>query len=108
VHAKLSSIAYEKDFAKKKREARRHGYDIDEELSTDNHTVFRHRKSGTGVIAYRGTDPTNMDDLAADKDIAVGKREHKRFRDALKVAKDAQRKYKNIEGILPKAKFLNF
>lgn len=96
-HAKLSSLAYEKDLAKKKREARRLGYDLDEELSTDNHSVFKHRQSGKGIIAYRGTDPKNTDDLLADKDIALGQRNHKRFNEALHVGKRAQKKYKELE-----------
>lgn len=96
-HAKLSSLAYEKDFDKKKKAARKLGYDIDEELTTDNHTVFKHRKSGKGIVAYRGTDPSNMDDLAADADIAKGKRDHKRFRDALEVARKAKKKYGDLE-----------
>ena len=50
-----------------KRDARKLGNDVDEELSSDNHKVFKHRQSGKGVIAYRGTDPSNYDDLYADK-----------------------------------------
>lgn len=97
IYAKLSSLAYEKDREKLKKEARKLGYDIDEELSTANHIVFKNRKTGKAVVAYRGTDPTNVDDLLADKDIAGGKREHRRFNEALHVAKKAQEKYKDIE-----------
>ncbi len=97
MYAKLSSMAYEKDINKLKKDARKLGYDVDEELSTDNHKVFKHRKSGKGVIAYRGTDPSNYDDLYADKDISMGKREHKRFNEALHAAKRAQGKYSDLE-----------
>jgi hypothetical protein len=96
-YARLSSLAYEKDRGKLQKEARKMGYDIDEELSSNNHTVFKHRQTGKAVISYRGTEPTNLDDLAADKDIAYGKREHSRFNEALHVAKKAQQKYKDIE-----------
>ena len=96
-YAHLSSLAYEKDASKKIKASRKLGYDVDSELSTDNHTVFKHRKSGKAVISYRGTDPSNFDDLAADADIFAGKRDHKRFRDALQVAKAAQKKYPQLE-----------
>lgn len=96
-YAKLSSLAYEQDAGKLKKNARKLGYDIDEELSSANHTVFRNRKTGKAVIAYRGTNPSNRDDLAADYDIARGKREHQRFNEALHVAKKTQAKYKDVE-----------
>lgn len=93
INAKLSALAYEKDPAKLRRAARKLGFDVDDELSTANHTVFKNRKTGSVTISYRGTDPSNVDDLLADKDIALGKRDHQRFKDALHVAKQTQKKY---------------
>lgn len=96
-HAQLSMLAYEMDMGKKKSVARKLGYDVDDELTTANHTVYKHRQSGRGIVSYRGTDPSNADDLMADADIIQGKRDHKRFRDSLDVAKKAQKKYKELE-----------
>jgi hypothetical protein len=90
VYANLSSLAYEQDSSKK---ARRLGYSVDRELSNENHTVFVDRKTKQVVISYRGTNPKNIDDLAADADIARGKREHSRFRQAVEVADRASKKY---------------
>lgn len=97
MYAKLSSMAYEKDREKLRKDARKLGYDVDDELTTDNHKVFKHRQTGKAVIAYRGTDPSNRDDLWADADIMQGKRNHRRFNEALHVAKKAQGKYKDLE-----------
>lgn len=90
---KLANLAYEKDLAKKEHEARLLGYDIDKELSTYNHTVFVNRRNKKATIAYRGTDPSNPDDLAADYAIANGTRFHPRFNEALHVAKRSIDKY---------------
>jgi hypothetical protein len=47
------------------------GYKVDEELSNDIGVVLE-RPDGTGIIAYRGTDPTNPYDLTADALILLG------------------------------------
>ena len=47
------------------------GYKIDTQLSNDMGIVIE-RPDGTGIVAYRGTDPTNIYDLTADALIALG------------------------------------
>jgi hypothetical protein len=41
------------------------GYTLDRELSDENHIVVQ-RPDGSAIVAYRGTDPTNPNDLMAD------------------------------------------
>lgn len=91
--AKFSTLAYETDDILLSKSARKLGYDIDTELSTANHKVFINRRTGNVVIAYRGTNPKNMDDIAAGVDIAKGQRTHKRFQEALEAAEKARKKY---------------
>jgi len=47
------------------------GYTIDQQLSNDMGVVIE-RPDGTAIVAYRGTDPTNIYDLTADALIALG------------------------------------
>ena len=47
------------------------GYTIDTQLSNDMGIVVQ-RPDGTAIVAYRGTDPTNIYDLTADALIALG------------------------------------
>lgn len=47
------------------------GYEIDDELSTLNHVVIK-RPDETAILAYRGTDPSNPNDLFADAIILGG------------------------------------
>ena len=41
------------------------GYNLDTELSDENHIVVE-RPDGSAIVAYRGTDPTNPNDLMSD------------------------------------------
>ena len=41
------------------------GYNLDTELSNENHVVIE-RPDGSAIVAYRGTDPTNINDLMSD------------------------------------------
>ncbi len=91
--ANLSQLAYEPDVYQKLRTARELGYDYDTDLSTYNQSVFRHRGTKQTVLAFRGTNPMNMDDLAADLHIAMGSRGHNRFREAEQIAKKVEAKY---------------
>jgi hypothetical protein len=47
------------------------GYTIDQQLSNDMGIVVQ-RPDGTAIVAYRGTDPTNIYDLTSDALIALG------------------------------------
>jgi hypothetical protein len=79
------------------------GYKIDEELSNDIGVVLE-RPDGTGILAYRGTDPTNPYDLTADALILLGynKTEGKsipgsRFDNAETLYKSASEKYPFVD-----------
>lgn len=50
-YALMSQKAY-----KRGKDRQIQGYDIDEELSSDDRTVYKHRDSNEVVISYRGTD----------------------------------------------------
>lgn len=69
------------------------GYEMDMELSDDNAKVFHNSRNGGTVIAYRGTRPTNTDDLSADFEILKGSRKHHRFDEAVDLANRVRRKY---------------
>ena len=48
------------------------GYTLDTELSNENHVVIE-RPDGSAILGYRGTDPTNLNDLMSDVLILGGK-----------------------------------
>lgn len=89
----FSSYAYEKSHDRRNELASKHGWQHDSALSGDDHAVFH--KAGKAVVAYRGTDPSNSDDLKADLAIAGGHRKHKRFDDGLNASQAAIDKYGN-------------
>lgn len=93
-HAQLSKAAYGDESGVPSH------YRKDLELSTSNHSVYHNTKTNKAVIAYRGTDPNNRDDLATDALLAMGVAgSSARFKGAVEVAKRAQRKYgaNNVE-----------
>jgi hypothetical protein len=92
-NAQLSKLAYELDLNQRIIKAAELGYQVDKDLSTENHTVFFDPYTKKTVVAYRGTIPTKVDDLLADVDIAKGNRKHQRFADALEVAQRTNKKY---------------
>lgn len=94
VDAHLSKHAYERDYDKVDREIKKYGRKVDREASNANATVYVDERTGEPTIAFRGTVPTNMEDLAADAHIAIGSRKHKRFREAEELADKVEKKYK--------------
>jgi hypothetical protein len=69
-------------------------YAVDAALSNRNRTVFYNKTTNKAVIAYRGTNPTNLGDLVTDAAIAVGAQAlTDRFRNARSVAQQAIDKY---------------
>ncbi len=94
-YAHLSESAY-LDFDEAETRAMNHGYLIDRELSTPNAHVYKSSADSHAVIAYRGTNPKNADDLAADAHIAAGSRAHQRFREAEDIAQRAMKKYQKV------------
>ena len=77
-HAVAAHIAYtyyENGYEKAQEELTRHlpdgDHSIDVELS-DERSVTLTRSNGAAILAYRGTDPTNIYDLGADALIMMG------------------------------------
>jgi hypothetical protein len=54
------------------------GYVFDSEYSNNNASTFI-RPDGTAILAYRGTRPTNFDDINTDAAILAGHTERIRF-----------------------------
>lgn len=99
-YAILSKIAYEarggnRDFTKSLTKFGLQGtYTVEPSLSSDNYVTFTDTRTGKGVVAYRGTSWSNSKDLATDAAIFFGAEDYtKRFRDAVKVAKEASSFY---------------
>jgi len=76
------------------------GYSFDPELSTNNASTFI-RPDGTAIIAYRGTRPTNFDDLNTDASILAGQHRtdmpHPRFTEALHHYNLVKETYNNVD-----------
>ena len=94
--ARMSQLAYNTNFDEVDKNILDAGYSVDRELSNPNAIVFK-KGNDEAVIAYRGTNPSNLDDLHADAHIAVGSRKHKRFNEAVDLAKKTQQKYKKVK-----------
>lgn len=96
LYARFSNIAYEADVGKRRQMAGDLGYQIDESLSGAKHVTFH--KDGKGVVAYRGTKPTDSEDLISDAAIGIGAEDkNKRFQDSLNIADQAAQKYGTVE-----------
>ena len=76
------------------------GYTFDPEYSTNNASTFI-RPDGTAIIAYRGTRPTNFDDLNTDASILAGQHRtdtpHPRFVEAVNHYNYVKAKYNNVD-----------
>lgn len=71
------------------------GYALDPELSSSRYKTYY--KNDNALVAYKGTNPLNRDDLDADVAIALGiHRNHRQFKEASDIASRAKGKYKNI------------
>jgi hypothetical protein len=91
LHANLANLAY-KSHDDADREAQRFGYKVDRSLSNPNAITFTNDR-GDAIISYRGTRPTNTDDLAAALHVVAGSRKHKRFDEAEDLARRVKAKY---------------
>ena len=91
LHANLSDLAY-RSHDDADAAARALGYRVDKSLSNQNATTFVNDR-GEAIVSYRGTNPKNTDDLAADLHIATGSRKHKRFDEAEDLARRVKSKY---------------
>ena len=76
------------------------GYTFDPEYSTNNASTFI-RPDGTAIIAYRGTRPTNFDDLNTDASILAGQHRtdnpHPRFVEAVNHYNFVKSKYDFVD-----------
>lgn len=76
------------------------GYVFDPEYSTNNASTFI-RPDGSAILAYRGTRPTNLDDLNTDAAILAGQHlsdnEHPRFTEAVNQYYHVNEKYNNVD-----------
>lgn len=70
-------------------ELTRRGFTRDTELSNEDAQVYV--KDGEAHVAFRGT--SKLRDLAPDLDIALGKRKHRDFDEAISTANKAKTKY---------------
>jgi hypothetical protein len=76
-------------------------YDLDNELSNDIGVVLKNNNDNSAILAYRGTDPTNIYDINADAQLASGLDNLIPFQTRLSRAEDmytaAKNKYNNVE-----------
>jgi hypothetical protein len=76
------------------------GYTFDKEYSNNNASTFI-RPDGTAILAYRGTRPTNLDDLNADASILAGQHRtdipHPRFVEAVNHYNYVKNKYPQLD-----------
>lgn len=70
------------------------GMILDKDLSSKKNSVFYDQATGHVVISYRGTNPTDAEDLRDDFAIAIGTESHtSRFKKAEKLYQQAAAKY---------------
>lgn len=70
------------------------GYEIDQELSNKNRTLYYNKDTNKAIYSFRGTNPKNIHDLTTDALLAVGLKDiSSRFRNANKYTKKAVEKY---------------
>jgi len=71
-------------------------YSLDNELSNDVGVVLKNNNDNSAILAYRGTDPTNIYDLNADAQLATGLDRLLPFQTRLSRAEDMYNSVKNI------------
>lgn len=71
-------------------------YELDNELSNDVGVVLKNNNDNSAILAYRGTDPTNVYDLNADAQLATGLDKLLPFQTRLSRAEDMYRSVKNV------------
>lgn len=92
-HAYLASQSSYKSQQHEDR-LKQEGYSLDTELSNDRAKVYTNGKQT--LLAYRGTVPTDREDLSADKSILLNKyQDHSSFKDAEKLYERTRDKYKD-------------
>lgn len=98
-YAQLSRLVYNPDNKERRKFARRYGFDLvdDDEFAKPQYALFKSRNTGAYVLAFRGTVLTDLSDLAADLDIAKGKRENERWKATLDLVDSLLKKYPHLE-----------
>ena len=71
-------------------------YSLDNDLSNDVGVVLKNNNDNSAILAYRGTDPTNIYDLNADAQLATGLDRLLPFQTRLSRAEDMYNSVKNI------------
>ena len=71
-------------------------YSLDNELSNDVGVVLKNNNDNSAILAYRGTDPTNIYDLNADAQLATGLDRLLPFQTRLSRAEDMYNSVKNV------------
>jgi len=71
-------------------------YSLDNELSNDVGVVLKNNNDNSAILAYRGTDPTNIYDLNADAQLATGLDRLLPFQTRLQRAEDMYNSVKNV------------
>lgn len=98
----LSKLAYDAESSTKDKKFQRHfakwgmedKWDVDEDLTNEDHVTFVDKQTGRAVIAFRGTNTSNFSDLMTDVGIAFGVQGlTSRFQEAVKVTQQASKKY---------------
>lgn len=89
----LSKAAYDPE--QYREELARRGYTHDKDLSNEDAQVYV--KDNTAHVAYRGT--SKLKDLAPDIQIALGKRKHRDFDEAITIAQKAKDKYGRAKAV---------
>ena len=108
-YARLSELSYagehgtgkDSEFRRQFRESGlRSRYRVERDLSGEDYTTFRDRKSGRGVVAFRGTNVKNIGDLGTDAAILFGVQSlTPRFRAAEDVTRRAMERFGGMENV---------
>lgn len=92
--AAFSRAAYDSSHEGRRNVADRLGYMYDQSRSNNDMQVYVNRATGRPIVAIRGTRPSNFEDIKADMGVLVGRHDHKRFGEAVRLAKDVHGAYR--------------
>jgi len=90
----LMKIGYEPSHEKEEKLVQEAGYIKDHELSQKKDKVYYHPQEKKAYVVYKGTNPTDLRDVATDMALAFGFEKYTpRFRQAKRLARRAEEKY---------------
>jgi len=98
LHAHLANQSYNKIG---EREQNLGGYELDTSFNDKKHAVYHNKKLGKSVISYRGTDPTDVEDMYNDAHIIKGTQAStNRYKRSEELYDNVNKKYgKNITSV---------